>query len=94
VLSHENFLIRLRILVLLGVLRGLSMSNKNGARLLLSEILTRWTLLDSEAVEKSNCEPAQLTALLMTHYGFSRRRAAQEIDRALAEVDQRIKLAA
>ena len=70
------------------------MSNKNETRLLRSEILSRWTLLDSEAVENSNFEPAQLTTLLMTHYGFSRRRAAREVDRTFAEVDQRLKLAA
>ena len=69
-------------------------SNKNEARLLRGEILTRWTLLDSEAVENSNCERAQLATLLMTHYGLSRDRAAREVDRLLAEVNQRLKLAA
>lgn len=70
------------------------MSSKKEARLLRGEILTRWTLLDSEAVEHSNGERAQLAALLMTHYGFSHHRAAREVDRILAEVDQRLKLAA
>ena len=70
------------------------MSSKNEARLLRGEILTQWTLLDSEAVEHSNYDRAQLATLLMTHYGFSRHRAVREVDRLLAEVTQRLKLAA
>ena len=69
------------------------MSNENHARLLRGEILTQWTLLDPEAVEHSNGDRAQMENLLATRYGFSRQRAAREIDRVCEEFSERLRQA-
>ena len=70
------------------------MSSDNHARLLRGEILTQWTLLDSEAVRQSDGNRAEIIHLLTKHYGFSRHRAERETERVWEEFSEKLKRAA
>ena len=70
------------------------MSRKDPARLFHGEILTQWTLLDPNAVEKSNGDRTKIIDLLATRYGFSQKRAAREIERVFDEFSEKLKRAA
>jgi hypothetical protein len=70
------------------------MSSSNYARLLRGEILTQWTLLDPEAVEKSDGDRAKLITMLTHRYGFSDVRAAREIDRLCDDFSEKLRRAA
>jgi hypothetical protein len=70
------------------------MSISNYARLLRGEILTQWTLLDSEAVDNSQGDPAKIVDLLSARYGFSQKRASRELDRVEQELSDKLKRAA
>ena len=70
------------------------MSINNYARLLRGEILTQWTLLDSEAVDSSQGDPTKIVDLLSTRYGFSQQRASRELDRVQQELTEKLKRAA
>ena len=70
------------------------MSISNFARLLRGEILTRWTLLDSESVDNSKDDPSKIVDLLSARYGFSQKRASRELDSVQQELSEKLKRAA
>ena len=70
------------------------MSTTNYARLLRGEILTQWTLLDSNAVDVSDGDRSQIINQLSSRYGFSSERAERELNRVQTELSEKLKRAA
>jgi hypothetical protein len=70
------------------------MRKENYGRFLRGEILTKWTLLDSDAVDRWNGEPSKIVDLLSARYGFSAKRASRELNRVEEELSEKLKRAA
>ena len=63
-------------------------------RFLLAEILERWTMLTQPETESCLEDREKLVRLLQSHYGFSAKRAAQELELFLTEFSDRMQRAA
>ena len=70
------------------------MSRNEHARLLQGEILTQWTLLETDDVVNSNGERSKIIDILASRYGFSQNRAAREFDRVVNEFSEKLRRAA
>jgi hypothetical protein len=70
------------------------MSQESYERFLRGEILRKWTLLDSDAIDSSNGDPSRIVDLLSARYGLSAKRASLELSRVQEELSEKLKRAA